>query len=64
MDFFTVRSPTSSTPDAAVPTAPVATACWILPLSADPAVVLVLYIYMHACCSRERRQVQKDDIIK
>jgi len=47
--------------DTAVPTASVATACWILPLAADPAVVLVLvYVHMHAClCSRERRQVQK-----
>jgi len=41
-----------------LPTAPVVAACWILPLAADPAVVLV-YIYACMLVIRERRQVQR-----
>jgi len=49
--------------DAAVPPAPVATACWMLPLAADPAVALAsAHACMHALI-REHRRLEMSDII-
>jgi len=51
-----------------LPTAPVATACWMLPLAADPAVVLVLCIcacmllYGHERRHLEKRVTSLDDV--